>query len=375
MTQALSTYWFNFLTSHFLIYNICWEDPEIDRFLLNIDSKSTIFTITSAGDNVLTYLIDKPASIDCVDLNSYQNALFELKVALFSNNSHHELWQLFEHGKTKNYQSIYDSVRPKLSTNSAKYWDKHIHWFSPNEGFYSKALTGKFASFLKMILSIKGISNHVHRLLHEPNQDTRATIYLDKISPKLWSGFGSRLWKSNVALSLAGIPSNQKLGVLDLERFIKDSLYNIFVLQNPSKNHFWRLYLEGKYSEHCRPNYLEAKNFELISSQVTKVSNHVNSVTNFLQKTTNTYSHFVLLDHQDWLVNNGTTDLENEWKALLNRAKPGAKFLMRSVHPNLNFLPDFVQNCITNVKIDSDYLKLNDKIGTYPSTFLLTLNV
>ena len=375
MKKALSTYWFNFLTSHFLIYNSCWEDPEIDRFLMEFDSESNIFTITSAGDNVLAYLADKPLSIDCVDLNPHQNSLLALKIALFKNASHSALWKYFERGKTSDFKEIYDSVKSELSFESATYWDKHIHWFSPNKGFYTQSLSGKFASVLKLILSFKEIKESTIELLHEPNPENREHIYDHKISPQLWTGLGSKIWKSNLVLSLAGVPSSQKHGVNDLEDFLKTALRNIFVVQNPATNHFWRLYLEGSYGEQYRPTYLELDLFELIKSQTHKVSHSVNSVTNHLENTSKKYSHFILLDHQDWMVTNNTIDLENEWRAILKQAKPEAKVLMRSVHPNLNFLPEFVRNRISEISIDPDYLRTSDRVGTYPSTFLFKLHV
>lgn len=83
----------------------------------------------------------------------------------------------------------------------------------------------------------------------------------------------------------------------------------------------------------------------------------------------------MLLDHQDWLVGNGTDQLEKEWIAILKSAKPKAKILMRSVHKNLEFLPPFVQSKVKSVPISQDYLLQNDRVGTYPSTFLLELDV
>jgi S-adenosylmethionine-diacylglycerol 3-amino-3-carboxypropyl transferase len=58
-----------------LVYNICWEDPRCDRQIMNIGEDSKIVMITSAGCNALDYLLDNPAEINCIDLNSRQNAL------------------------------------------------------------------------------------------------------------------------------------------------------------------------------------------------------------------------------------------------------------------------------------------------------------
>ncbi|MFP4054703.1 MAG: DUF3419 family protein, partial [Phycisphaerae bacterium] len=39
-----------------LIYNTSWEDPRIDRELLELDGDSKVVMITSAGCNALDYL-------------------------------------------------------------------------------------------------------------------------------------------------------------------------------------------------------------------------------------------------------------------------------------------------------------------------------
>ena len=58
-----------------LVYNTCWEDPRLDRQMLNLQSDSRLVMITSAGCNALDYLLDGPAEIHAVDMNPRQNAL------------------------------------------------------------------------------------------------------------------------------------------------------------------------------------------------------------------------------------------------------------------------------------------------------------
>src|SRR5262245_58858156 len=75
-----------------LIYNTSWEDPRIDRQLLKLDSTSRVVVITSAGCNVLDYLLDDPAEIHAVDVNYRQNALLELKLAMIRRQSFSDLF-------------------------------------------------------------------------------------------------------------------------------------------------------------------------------------------------------------------------------------------------------------------------------------------
>ncbi|MFY0683609.1 MAG: BtaA family protein [Balneola sp.] len=375
MKKTLSTLWFKHLTSTHLIYNTCWEDPIIDRFLLEFDSNSDIFMISSAGDNSFDYLLDQPASIDCVDINPYQNSLLDLKCALFKNGSHEHLIELFLTGKTHNYTSIFKQIESDLDDFSSTFWESKKHWFSPNKGFYLHGLTGMFARFLKFLLKIKGLDDVIEKLMNEHSLEQRTFLYEECIKPTLWKGFSKHLWKSELILGFAGIPNTQSDSIPNLNEYIKSTIQNLFVTQGMQNNYFWRLYLEGKYSTECCPNYLKEDNFANIQSQIHKLSHSNDSVTTSLISSEKKYSHFILLDHQDWLIADGTNELESEWTALLHSAKPKAKILFRSVHKNLDFLPEFVKKKTRQISVDQNYLLENDRVGTYPSTFLLEANV
>lgn len=375
MKNTLSTLWFRYLTSRYLIYNTCWEDPRIDRFLLNFDQSSDIFMITSAGDNTFDYLLDCPRSIDCVDINPQQNALLDLKCALFEYGNYEHLIDLFLTGKSANYQSIYHSIRINLDQNSRLFWDHHIKWFSHENGFYQNGLTGYFVRILTMLLRIKNLDHPVHSLINESSLKTRNEIFTKEIEPKLWQGLSKHFWKSELVLSLGGIPSTQKSSISNLNEYMRSTLRNLFVEQGMDDNYFWKIYLNGEYTASCCPEYLKEHHFKTIKSRIHKLSHKTLSVTQLLNTSKKKYSHFILLDHQDWLVGNGTKELEKEWRAILNSCEPNAKILFRSVHRNLDFLPDFVLSKFKKINIDSEYLLQNDRVGTYPSTFLLELDV
>lgn len=198
---------------------------------------------------------------------------------------------------------------------------------------------------------------------------------MNTIEPVLWKGLSKHFWKSDLVLGFAGIPETQSTGMVDLNEYMRETLYNIFVNQGVNKNYFWRLYLDGYYSKNCCPNYLKKEHFGSIRSQLSKLSRSTGTLTDFLDFTDQKYSHFILLDHQDWLIGNGTDELDKEWISILRSAKPKAKILMRSVHQNLDFLPTLVKSKIKSLPVSKGFLSKNDRVGTYPSTFLLEIDV
>ncbi len=98
MISGLQQKVFAIIHENRLIYNTCWEDPRIDRELLGLSQESTVLAITSAGCNVLDYLLDGPAAIQAVEVNFRQNAILSLKMALFEAGDHQTLFSLFGRG-------------------------------------------------------------------------------------------------------------------------------------------------------------------------------------------------------------------------------------------------------------------------------------
>jgi S-adenosylmethionine-diacylglycerol 3-amino-3-carboxypropyl transferase len=62
--------------------------------------------------------------------------------------------------------------------------------------------------------------------------------------------------------------------------------------------------------------------------------------------------------------------LRKEWLLLLKNSRPGAKILFRSAGNNRDFLPDFITNKVIFHSDKTKRLHLNDRVGTYGSTYL-----
>jgi S-adenosylmethionine-diacylglycerol 3-amino-3-carboxypropyl transferase len=78
------------------------------------------------------------------------------------------------------------------------------------------------------------------------------------------------------------------------------------------------------------------------AERLDRVTVHNATITRFLQENPGEYSHFVLLDHQDWLAWHDTDLLVEEWREIFRHSRPGAKILLRSAGPDVRFLPETV---------------------------------
>lgn len=376
--QHLQDKFFDSVVSNRLVYNTCWEDPRIDRKLLEIESDSEIVMLTSAGCNALDYLLDEPQSIQCIDANPSQNALLELKKALFLNDDYQLLWNMFGKGYDDRIHLLYKQhLRNHLSASASTFWDKYITYFcktSTEGSFYFRGTSGKIALMIHDRIKHKGLLGKVLHLLNSKTLGEQA-YYFEGVEEQLWSAFYKWLMKRNATLALLGVPVSQrdmidqqgKDGVL---AFIQNALRNVFTKLPIKDNYFWRVYLTGSYTPGCCPNYLKQNHYEFYKTNITKIDQHTSYLSDFLRANPGSYSHFILLDHQDWLANSRPELLVEEWNLILNNASPGAKILFRSAGLNPDFLPRFVLDKLTFHTDKVEQLHKKDRVGTYGSTYL-----
>ena len=376
--EKLQDRWFQSVVSNRLIYNTCWEDPRIDRQLLKLDEDSEVVMLTSAGCNALDYLLDEPKSIHCVDSNPVQNALLDLKRALFSYGDFDILWNFFGRGHDDRAPILYKKkLAENLLEQSRNFWDSNINYFSSKttEGsFYFRGTSGQIAHTVHKRIKRKDLYSSVLKLLDAGSLEEQ-TYHYEEVEPQLWNAFYKWLIKRNATMALLGVPAIQRDMIENgdaegLLNFIQQALRRVFTRQSLQDNYFWRVYLTGSYRPSCCPNYLKNEHFEFIRNNIAKIGVNTSSLTDFLKQHPGSYSHFVLLDHQDWLADKKSDLLEEEWKLILNNARPGTRILFRSAGTSCRFLPDFVFRQVEFHQEKAQRLHAEDRVGTYGATFL-----
>ena len=364
-----------------LIYNCAWEDPRIDRHLMKLDSSSRVVMITSAGCNALDYLLDGPAEIHAVDMNYRQNALLELKNALIRSQDHAALFEMFGQGATGRYRQIYASVRDDLSPYAQGYWDEKIVFFDPKsvrESFYYHGTSGGAAwIMMKALFSGRGsLRDMVHCLLNAQSLAEQEAIY-GHMEPEVWGWLSRWLVKQPALMTLLGVPRPQ-INLIEQQHpgglawYVRDKLKWVFTGVPITDNYFWRAYVTGRYERDCCPNYLKPESITALASHSRRITAHTTTVSNFLRENPGQYTHFVLLDHQDWLAAHDPVALREEWELILQNSAPGARVLMRSAGLTVDFIPEDI---LEQMQFDPATTELHqmDRVGTYGSTHFAKL--
>lgn len=367
---------FKTIHQRYLIYNMCWEDPRIDRQLLGLDQHSQVVVLTSAGCNVLDYLLDAPAEVHAVDVNPRQNALLQLKLALIARGDFADLDQMFRQGSHPRFRELYAALRPQLPPYAAAFWDKKITYFDPGNrkrSFYYHGTCGTVAWLVsrQLLKSGRKLRGYLLDLLDAQTLTEQRELY-QQIEPALWGRFSAWLLRQPTALALLGVPRPQIQLIQQqypggIIGYVSDKLRYVLTEVLIHDNYFWRAYLTGSYTASCCPNYLREEHFARLQSHLDRVQSHDATVSAFLRAHPGQYSHFVLLDHQDWLAWHQPQALEEEWRLILANSRPGSRILLRSASGDIRFLPDWTRQALRFFPALTETLHRQDRVGTYGS--------
>jgi len=356
-----------------LIYNTCWEDATLDRQMMQLNQESRVVMITSAGCNALNYLLDGPKEIHCVDINFRQNALLQLKMAAIRELDYEDYFQLFGQGKHDRYAAVFDVLKRQMPEYARHYWARHMEYFSDKglrKSFFYHGAAGNVALMIRHYLnSRKELRDRVYDLLDCNSLEEQWQLY-SHIEPDFWNFFTSQLIANPVVLSMLGVPRAQAQLIKEsypggIAAYIKDKLRHVFTRLPIKDNYFWRVYIRGEYTRLCCPEYLKEANQPILRERLSRIYAYNQSVADFLRNNPGDYTHFVLLDHQDWLAANDPAALEEEWMYIVYNSAERAKVLMRSASAAIDFIPASVRSSLLEKPELSADMHRRDRVGTY----------
>ena len=285
-----------------IIYNISWEDPRVERELLNLGPKDVVLTISSAGCNVLDYLIEGPKAIVACDYNSAQLACLQLKLACIKYGTHKDFWKIWAESCHDTFQRVYNGpggLREKIlnsktstSKSTVAFWDANQNIFKENIMFAGSS--GLAARLLYPGFKLIGIVDFMlKRKLYAP-----ATVSL-----AFMRGFLQSQWVWQVFAPLGGVPKSQLDLVSRVPHIWAERLEEVIGRRMwLSDNYFYYAYLAGKWVEDCCPRYMEKKHFERLKAFAGNVTLVHGGWADGAQ-IRNDFTLASLLDSQDWMSN------------------------------------------------------------------------
>jgi len=297
-----------------ILYAQCWEDPQIDRAAFKIKSDDVVFSITSGGCNVLTFLLDNPQKVIALDINPYQNFLLDLKISAFKKLSYEELLEFVGVEESKQRPQLYDLLRPLLQKESARYWDgqrKKIEQGIIHCGRYEG-----YMRLLKKIVITPLMRSRVLKKFFE-TEDTAART---ELFHKKWENI--RWWL------LTRIMLSRRVNIMLFDKAFFKYLDEKFsfgdhfaekaeraITQLPMKeNYFLSYILLGRfYSQEHLPPYLRRTNYDIIRSHVDRIEMVTDSCEHYFSTLPDSYvSKFNFTNIFEWMPDEAYEDLLKE---------------------------------------------------------------
>lgn len=284
-----------------ILYSQCWEDPEMDRIAFKIKSGDIVFSITSGGCNALTFLLDDPEKIICLDMNRFQNYLLSLKIGAFKKLSYNETLEFFGVKPSDRRWELYELIRPSLSEAEQLYWNNKRSDIT--RGIIHCGRYEKYMHLLKRAFGILIGKKIIVELFNSPNLDEQKRLFENKWENLKWKLF-CRIFLSRAFVSLLFDKTFYKYirPTYSFEKYYRSAVKKVLTELPVSQNYFLAYILLGNYPDGNLPVYLQKENFEIIRNRVDRIKTITSGCYNYLSSLPkNSISKFNFTNIFEWM--------------------------------------------------------------------------
>lgn len=366
--------WLERMVFRGIVFNMSWEDPEMDRQAFQITPDDAVISITSAGCNPLNLLCQSPKALHCIDSNPAQTALLELKLAGIATLDHETFFNIFAARRPSDVARVYRSrLRPLLSARATDFWDRNL-WMVAKD-LYQFGRMGIFCRILRHYLKMLNIDVKAQdrffecRTLEEQN-----AWYHEYIAPRLWKTSSKWFVYFKPFMYLAGVhPEQFRLvdGRHDMFEFVKERIEYALTKVPIYDNYFLSMAVTGKFRGNRVPPYLLKENFATLRNNLDRVQVVNGWLGPYLDTLpAGSLNKFNLLDIFDWM---SAAAFESTLKSALRAAAPGATMIYRSGSYKLEVAPS-IQARVTQHPDLARRLLAQDRSATYGSFYVMTVN-
>lgn len=319
--------------SKIFVYNVLYEDAEVDERYLGVDEDSKVLSISGAGCGVAGMVSKRPTSMDVVDINGHHLALAALKITAAQRLANYEtFYNLFGRGQVAEAKKVIKPLTAYMPRKMASYWRRHHNRF--NKNFYDKGLT---ASTIKVIRKMVGVDVHFMRMLIAQSPEMRIRSIDTVIAPVFNKPYVKAFVSSPLQLVSLGVNYSQRdrmfeaEAVEDMTGFIVKHFHRL-CNTDLENNWFAWLGLTGQLNHdtpEAVPPYLRPDRHARSLHAPTRVRYHRRNLFDLMESAgSDTWSHYTLCDMPDWLPEPTQRHLLNE---ILRTSRDGAIMLYRTV--------------------------------------------
>ena len=291
-----------------LRYAQVWEDYDLLFKGLALEPSDHVLSIASAGDNALALLSEGVESVTAIDLNPAQVALCELKKSGIEHLSRAEFQALCGSPSELSSNSMYESLRSRLSLRCRAYWDDHRNIIE--RGILHSGRLERFWNEMRRFVFEPHIPSTALQAIVEAENITEQKEIFDThfCSPGFQKAFREFTDKENVAAHGRDIAQYKYVDHQNIGGFFYDRFRHVCRML-PLENNFYIHYLFfGSYvSEEQGPYFLRPSVFETLKGRIERFKVVQGSLDSWVAKGSKTYTKMNLSDVFEYL-SEGETD-------------------------------------------------------------------
>lgn len=356
-----------------IVFNMSWEDPEMDRRAFNITPNDTVISITSAGCNPLNFLCQSPARLMSIDSNPAQTALLELKLAAIECLDYDTFFDIFAARRPAAITEVYRPLlRPRISARAQRFWDRKL-WIVARD-LYRIGRNGVFFRILRGYLKMLGLDVRQQDAFFECRSLAEQREYYNRhIAPRLWRGTSRLFCYFRPFMYLAGVHPNQfKLvdGRHDMYEYVRERIEYALTQVPIYDNYFLSIAVTGRFRGQRVPPYLLPENYPVLKrnlDRVTVVNGWLGPYLDSLPP--QSIDKFNLLDIFDWMPPEA---FERTLRSVLRAARPQATMIYRSGSYQLEPPPSIRRHLEPHTELARE-LFATDRSATYGSFYIFTI--
>ena len=324
---------FEKLFKNAFVYNILFEDTEVDERFLGVGEDSSVLCISGAGCGVANHLARNPRRVDAVDINPHHLALTALKAsAARSIESHDEFYALMGLGRHPDPRAVVQRLTAPLPRWIRAHWKNRWHLFSR-----SMVQEGLTAQMFRVVRAITGVdAEWLRRRIGETVAERKRAIE-HAFGAAMQRPWIKALLNSPLQLVALGVNYSQRDRILETEQ--QADLTNFLMLHlkrvaetDLERNWFAWYAVAGHFNHDCAdavPPYLRDDHHQESRRATTTMCYTKGNIFDTLhQAGPNTWTHYTLCDAVDWMPSDAQRHLLEE---IVRTSRDGARVLYRTV--------------------------------------------
>ena len=337
-----------------ILYSQCWEDPEMDRIAFGTKPGDIVFSITSGGCNALSFLLDDPAKVICLDMNRFQNYLLSLKINAFKTLSYDETLEFFGVRPSNRRWDLYERLKPFLSEEEQLYWSNKKT--DLNRGIIHCGKYERYMHLLKKVFRILIGSKIINELFNASCIEEQRILFQKKWDNFKWKLF-CRIFLSRAFASMLFDKAFYKYlePSFSFEKYYRSAVRRA-VTELPARDNYFLAYiLSGNYLIDNLPVYLKKENYQFIRDRVDRIKIVTSGCQEYLSSLPgDTISKFNFTNIFEWMSIEEFTLILLE---TLRIAKDGAVITYRNHLVTRNRPEMFADKIIPDMKLSLELRK------------------